>query len=232
MHTILLIDDDERLAELLSEYFSRYDLQLLSETHPLQGIERLKTQGDDIDFVLLDIMLPDMDGFEVCRNIRKTSDIPILMLTARGDVMDRIVGLEIGADDYLAKPFEPRELVARINSILKRFSNDGDETKQQSHLLSWGSLTVDKQTHQASINKKTLNLSTKEFELLLLLAENPDKTYSRDEIMNELRGIDAELFSRSIDILVSRLRQKLKPLTCLQTVHGRGYRFIPPVDSI
>ncbi len=232
MHTILLIDDDERLAELLSEYFSRYDLQLLSETHPLQGIERLKTQSDDIDFVLLDIMLPDMDGFEVCRNIRKTSDIPILMLTARGDVMDRIVGLEIGADDYLAKPFEPRELVARINSILKRFSNDGDETKQQSHLLSWGSLTVDKQTHQASINKKTLNLSTKEFELLLLLAENPDKTYSRDEIMNELRGIDAELFSRSIDILVSRLRQKLKPLTCLQTVHGRGYRFIPPVDSI
>ena len=232
MHTILLIDDDERLAELLSEYFSRYDLQLLSETHPLQGIERLKTQGDDIDFVLLDIMLPDMDGFEVCRNIRKTSDIPILMLTARGDVMDRIVGLEIGADDYLAKPFEPRELVARINSILKRFSNDGDETKQQNHLLSWGSLTVDKQTHQASINKKTLNLSTKEFELLLLLAENPDKTYSRDEIMNELRGIDAELFSRSIDILVSRLRQKLKPLTCLQTVHGRGYRFIPPVDSI
>lgn len=232
MHTILLIDDDERLAELLSEYFSRYDLQLLSETHPLQGIERLKTQGDDIDFVLLDIMLPDMDGFEVCRNIRKTSDIPILMLTARGDVMDRIVGLEIGADDYLAKPFEPRELVARINSILKRFSNDGDETKQQSHLLSWGSLTLDKQTHQASINKKTLNLSTKEFELLLLLAENPDKTYSRDEIMNELRGIDAELFSRSIDILVSRLRQKLKPLTCLQTVHGRGYRFIPPVDSI
>ena len=232
MHTILLIDDDERLAELLSEYFSRYDLQLLSETHPLKGIERLKTQGDDIDFVLLDIMLPDMDGFEVCRNIRKTSDIPILMLTARGDVMDRIVGLEIGADDYLAKPFEPRELVARINSILKRFANDGDETKQQIHLLSWGSLTVDKQTHQASINKKTLNLSTKEFELLLLLAESPDKTYSRDEIMNELRGIDAELFSRSIDILVSRLRQKLKPLTCLQTVHGRGYRFIPPVDEI
>lgn len=235
MHTILLIDDDERLAELLSEYFSRYDLQLLSETHPMQGIERLKAQRDEIDFVLLDIMLPDMDGFDVCRNIRKTSDIPILMLTARGDVMDRIVGLEIGADDYLAKPFEPRELVARINSILKRFANDGNdanENKQESHQLSWGSLTVDKQTHQANINQQGLNLSTKEFALLLLLAENPDKTYSRDEIMNELSGIDAELFSRSIDILVSRLRQKLKPLTCLQTVHGRGYRFIPPNESV
>lgn len=234
MHTILLIDDDERLAELLTEYFSRYDLQLLSEIHPLKGIETLEKNADQIDFVLLDIMLPDMDGFEVCRNIRKTSDIPILMLTARGDVMDRIVGLEIGADDYLAKPFEPRELVARINSILKRFANDekfSNQTNKKNHQLSWGSLVIDKQTHQASIDQLELNLSNKEFELLLLLAENPDKTYSRDEIMNELRGIDAELFSRSIDILVSRLRQKLKPLTCLQTVHGRGYRFIPPTTE-
>jgi len=224
MHTILLIDDDERLAGLLSEYFSRYDLQLISETHSIKGIERLNK--DTVDLVILDIMLPDMDGFEVCRKIRKTSDIPILMLTARGDVMDRIIGLEIGADDYLAKPFEPRELVARIHSILKRFSTDANN--EETTLLQWHDLIIDKQKHQASIKQIDLNLSSKEFELLLLLAENPDKTYNRDEIMNELSGIDAELFSRSIDILVSRLRQKLKPLNCLQTVHGRGYRFIPP----
>ena len=231
MHTILLIDDDERLAELLSEFFLLHGLQLVNEVHPLDGIERLNKSGLEIDLVLLDIMLPDMDGFEVCKNIRKTSDIPILMLTARGDVMDRIVGLEIGADDYLAKPFEPRELVARINSILKRFAIDKKEDSKNDSQLIWEDFLIDKKAHQASINQRDLNLSTKEFELLLLLAENPDKTYSRDEIMNELRGIDAELFSRSIDILVSRLRQKLKPLTCLQTVHGRGYRFIPPTKT-
>jgi OmpR family response regulator RpaB len=225
MHTILLIDDDERLADLLSEFFSRYDLTLLSETHPLKGIERLNNDND-VDLVILDIMLPDMDGFEVCRQIRKTSDIPILMLTARGDVMDRIIGLEIGADDYLAKPFEPRELVARIHNILKRFSKDLHTEK--TNQLQWHDLLIDKQTHQASFRQIDLNLSSKEFALLLLLAENLDKTYNRDEIMNQLSGIDAELFSRSIDILVSRLRQKLKPLNCIQTVHGRGYRFIPP----
>ena len=232
MHTILLIDDDERLAELLSDFFTLHGLQLVNELHPVKGIERISQNSDEIDLVLLDVMLPDMDGFEVCKTIRKSSDIPILMLTARGDVMDRIVGLEIGADDYLAKPFEPRELVARINSILKRFSNESKESTSNTHQLAWASLMIDKQTHQASIDERDLNLSNKEFELLLLLAENPDKTYSRDEIMNELRGIDAELFSRSIDILVSRLRQKLKPLNCLQTVHGRGYRFIPPTKSV
>ena len=232
MHTILLIDDDERLASLLSEFFLRYDLALLSETHPLKGIERLKE--DNVDLVILDIMLPDMDGFEVCRQIRKTSDIPILMLTARGDVMDRIIGLEIGADDYLAKPFEPRELVARIHNILKRSVTETitEKTAEQTSQLQWHDLLIDKQTHQASFRKIDLNLSSKEFALLLLLAENRDKTYNRDEIMNELSGIDAELFSRSIDILVSRLRQKLKPLNCVQTVHGRGYRFIPPSKTV
>jgi len=224
MHTILLIDDDERLASLLAEFFSRHDLHLISETHPKIGIERLANES--VDLIILDVMLPDMDGFEVCRQIRKTSEIPILMLTARGDVMDRIIGLEIGADDYLAKPFEPRELVARINSVLKRLG----KTKEPEAItqLQWHDLIIDKKFHQASIKQADLNLSSKEFELLLLLAENPDKTYNRDEIMNELNGIDAELFSRSIDILVSRLRQKLKPLNCVQTIRGRGYRFIPP----
>jgi len=232
MPTILLIDDDERLAELLSEFFQRYDLQLIGDNHPVSALKRLDEGKDEIDLIILDVMLPEMDGFEVCRNIRKSCDIPILMLTARGDVMDRIIGLEIGADDYLANPFEPRELVARINSILKRMANESKDSNANNKQFSWYSLIIDKQTHQASINELDLNLSNKEFELLLLLAENPDKTYSRDEIMNQLSGIDAELFSRSIDILVSRLRQKLKPLNCLQTVHGRGYRFIPPSESV
>lgn len=226
MHTILLIDDDERLASLLSEYFARYDLHLINETHPIKGIE-LIADNKEIDLIILDIMLPEIDGFETCRRIRKNSDIPILMLTARGDVMDRIIGLEIGADDYLAKPFESRELVARIHNILKRLTPFPEaETRQVT--LQWESLDINKKTHEASLNGKTINLTSKEFELLLLLAENPDKVFNRDQIMNELSGIDAELFSRSIDILISRLRQKLKPLECIQTIRGVGYRFIPP----
>lgn len=225
MHTVLLIDDDERLASLLSEYFERYELHLISETHPTKGLQQIQ-DNKDISLVILDIMLPDMDGFEVCRQIRKTSDIPILMLTARGDVMDRIIGLEIGADDYLGKPFESRELVARIHNILKRFNSNDD--KQDIIDMEWEHFKIDKHNHQASIENKDLNLTSKEFELLLLLAENPDTIYNRDEIMNELNGIDAELFSRSIDILVSRLRQKLKPLDCVQTIRGKGYRFVAP----
>lgn len=228
MNTILLIDDDERLASLLSEYFLRYDLHLINETHPLKGIELIET-STDIDLVILDIMLPEIDGFETCRRIRKNSDIPILMLTARGDVMDRIIGLEIGADDYLAKPFESRELVARIHNILKRLNKDAS-TKNSQKTLQWGGFHIDKNNHQAILNDHTINLTSKEFELLLLLAEFPDKIFNRDEIMNELNGIDAELFSRSIDILISRLRQKLKPIDCVKTIRGRGYRFIPPVN--
>jgi len=226
VHTILLIDDDERLASLLSEYFARYDLHLINETHPLKGIEVIE-DNSEIDLVILDIMLPEIDGFEACRRIRKSSDIPILMLTARGDVMDRIIGLEIGADDYLAKPFESRELVARIHNILKRFNKDS-ATKPSNTTLKWKNLLIDKQSHQASLNEKIINLTSKEFALLVLLAETPNKVFNRDEIMSQLSGIDAELFSRSIDILVSRLRQKLKPLDCIQTIRGAGYRFIPP----
>ena len=225
MQTILLIDDDERLASLLCEFFSRYDLALISETNPLKGIKTIQN-NDNIALIILDIMLPDIDGFEACRRIRKNSDIPILMLTARGDVMDRIIGLEIGADDYLAKPFEPRELVARIHNILKRFYPPSQHT--QDDVLQWHDLILDKRSHQASLKGDDLNLTSKEFELFLLLAENPDKVFNRDEIMNELSGIDVDLFSRSIDILVSRLRQKLKPLDCVQTLRGRGYRFISP----
>ncbi len=228
MHTILLIDDDERLAGLLADYFLKYKLTLLSETHPLKGIALIK-EKPEIALVILDIMLPDIDGFEACRRIRKNTDIPILMLTARGDVMDRIIGLEIGADDYLAKPFEPRELVARIHNILKRSQPAKQLTNSQKH--EWGELKLDTSTHQATINNALINLTSKEFELLLLLAESPDKVFHRDQIMHALNGIDAELYSRSIDILVSRLRQKLKPLDCIQTVRGRGYRFIPPLTE-
>jgi OmpR family response regulator RpaB len=223
MHTILLIDDDERLGKLLAEYFLRYDLTLISETHPQQGLKRLEQGG--IDLVILDIMLPEMDGFEVCRIIRKDNDIPILMLTARGEVMDRIVGLELGADDYLAKPFEPRELVARIHNVLKRLQPKQTTTARK--ILQFADLKIDKNNRKVMLKQQVIELTSKEYALLLLLAESPHKGFSRDEIMNALSGIDSELFSRSVDILVSRLRQKLKPMDYIQTIWGTGYRFIP-----
>jgi OmpR family response regulator RpaB len=220
MHKILLIDDDERLGTLLAEYFLRYDLVLISETHPQSGLQRL--DKGDIDLVILDIMLPDMDGFDVCRSIRKQSNIPILMLTARGEVTERIIGLELGADDYLAKPFESRELVARIHNVLKRIHS---VQITDNNVLQFTDLSIDKNKRKVLIKQQAIDLTGKEY-ALLLLAESPDKEFSRDEIMNALSGIDSGLFSRSVDILVSRLRQKLKPLDCIQTVWGVGYRFV------
>lgn len=220
MQNILLIDDDERLATLLQQYFERHNLALATATRPSDGLATLA--ANTFDLVILDIMLPEMDGFEVCRAIRKQSDIPILMLTARGDVMDRVVGLELGADDYLPKPFEPRELVARIQNILKRAK------PSQSHreIFVYGELKIDTTLRQVSIADTPIDLSTMEYQLLELFAKTPGKTFTRDEILNHLKGIETEIFSRSVDILVSRLRQKLKPLELIKTIRGSGYVFV------
>jgi OmpR family response regulator RpaB len=220
MHKILCIDDDERLTELLSQYFLRYELELDSAVRPSDGISKLK--NGDYALLILDVMLPEMDGFEVCKVVRKHSDIPIIMLTARGEVTDRVVGLELGADDYLPKPFEPRELVARIQSIIKR-SRRG---LAQDVVLSFGELLVDTQMKQARLGGRDIHLSDMEYRLLELLARNAGKTLSRDDILNALRGTDSELYTRSVDIAVSRLRQKLKPLNLIKTVRGAGYVWV------
>jgi OmpR family response regulator RpaB len=217
MHRILLIDDDERLGGLLSRYFERHDLELESALQPSTGLQKLAQGGYDL--VILDVMLPEMDGFEVCKAIRKESEIPIIMLTARGEVMDRVVGLELGADDYLPKPFEPRELVARIQSILKRALHHG-LSQAPIHI---GDLVINTELKETTLAGEHLDLSTMEYKLLELLARHPGKTFSRDEILNQLRGIEADLYTRSVDILVSRLRQKLKPLECIKTIRGSGY---------
>lgn len=220
MTKILLIDDDEKLAGLLGQFFARYELEFDSTTLPSEGLSRLA--AGDFDLVILDIMLPEMDGFEVCKKIRKQSDIPIIMLTARGEVMDRIVGLELGADDYLPKPFEPRELLARIHTVLKR-SHHGQSLNEP---IRFGSLSVDLSLRQVSLNDRELQLSSGEYQLLALFVQHPGRTFSRDEIMNRLRGTETELYSRAIDILISRLRQKLKPEQFIKTVRGRGYCFV------
>ena len=216
MIRVLMIDDDEGLAMPLIDYFARYNLALDHAVAPLAGIQQLR-EGD-YEFLILDIMLPEMDGFEACRRIREFSDIPIIMLTARGEVTDRIVGLELGADDYLPKPFDPRELVARIQRILKRAQPRPDAGSMQG-------LSIDPVRQLASIDGVPLDLTTREFALLQLLSESPGKVWTRDMIMNALRGTDADIYSRVIDISISRLRKKLRPLDPVKTVWGKGYRW-------
>jgi len=183
-------------------------------------------QTEKPDLVILDVMLPEQDGFEVCRTIRKTKAVPIIMLTARGEVTDRIVGLEIGADDYLPKPFEPRELVARIQNVLRRAASEDTDSEE----LKFKDLMLNTERRTVELDGSPLELTTMEFELLTLFARNAGKAMSRDEILNGLRGIDAQIFSRSVDILVSRLRQKLndtaKQPRFIKTVWGKGYTFV------
>lgn len=216
----LLIDDDEKLGPLLAEYCARYGIDVEQATRPSLGLQRL--QERDYSAVILDVMLPEMDGFEVCRTIRQRSDIPIIMLTARGEVTDRIVGLELGADDYLPKPFEPRELVARLNAIAKRKPQREDDDGP----LRFERLFIDKRRREVRVDDRAVELTTMEYQLLLLLAESPGTDFSRDDILNQLKGTETELFSRSVDILVSRLRHKLKPAAPIATVYGKGYAFV------
>ncbi len=224
MTKILLIDDDEKLGDLLTAYFDRFELDLTAATDPAKGLEVLESLEPDL--VILDVMLPGQDGFDVCRTIRKTSSVPVIMLTARGEVTDRIVGLELGADDYMPKPFEPRELVARIQNVLRR----AGDTPSAKSILKFDGLEIDIERRAVKLDDELIELTTMEYQLLLLLAQNPGKNYNRDEILNELRGIDAQLFSRSVDILVSRLRQKLgdtgKDQRYIKTVWGTGYVFL------
>ncbi len=222
MASVLIIDDDERLAAPLTEYFRRFDLDLISAVHPGDGLALLKEKN--FDLVILDVMLPDQNGFEVCKIIRGQSDIPIVMLTARGEVMDRVVGLELGADDYLAKPFEPRELVVRIQNILKRSES---AIKNQTR-LQFKNLTINQDKQEVLVNNEVVNLTSNEYLLLVMLAKSPGVKFSRDDILNKLKGIDTEIFSRAVDIQISRLRQKLKPTDYIKTAWGAGYQFIAP----
>jgi len=216
MPRILLIDDDAQLGEPLAAYFARFELQLEQATRPSAALARLRQGG--FDAAILDVMLPEQDGFELCRTIRKESDIPIIMLTARGEVMDRVVGLELGADDYLPKPFEPRELVARIQTVLRRRRSMGDDGR-----LRFEGLLVDPVTRTVLRDGSPVELTSTEFDLLLLLAREPGKVFSRDDILNRLRGHEAELYTRAVDIVVSRLRKKLEPLPAIKTLRNAGY---------
>lgn len=220
---ILVIDDDQKLNDLLKEYLANFGFNVVTAITPSSGIEIIKSESPDL--IILDVMLPEMDGFETLKEIRKEHSIPVIMLTARGEVTDRIVGLEIGADDYLPKPFEPRELVARIQSILRRKIID-----TTAEVIKIGNLVVDIQKQTALLDGNDLDLTTAEFMLLSLFVKKPGRVLNRDIILDSLKGLPWEVFNRSVDVLISRLRLKLnddpKSPKFIKTVWGSGYKFI------
>lgn len=221
--SILVIDDDQKLCGLLQEYLLRFDYSVTTAADGITGLARLKKVHPDL--VVLDVMLPSKDGFEVLKEIRASSKLPVIMLTARGEVSDKVVGLELGADDYLAKPFEPRELVARIQTVLRRAHG-----ATPGGCISFKELTVDLDGHKATLDGEDLNLTTTEFEILSMLASNPGKVLTRDDLLERVRGMDWEAFNRSIDIAISRLRAKLgddsKEPRFIRTVWRKGYMFV------
>ena len=229
MTTILIIDDDKELTELLDEFLSEHKYKTQIYHNPVQAVKALEKQAPDL--VLLDIMMPEMDGFQVLRKIRETLDLPVIMLTAKGEVSDKVVGLELGADDYLAKPFEPRELLARIQSILRRVYSQNALVD----ILNFESLEINKLKEEVVLDGNTISLSTSEFEALLLFANNSNKVLDREFLVENLRGITWQTYDRSVDVLVSRLRNKLGETPArtrfIKTIHGVGYKFIAVATS-
>ncbi len=223
-HQLLIIDDDTALNGLLVEYLERFGHRLRTATTAADGLRELRRERPDL--LILDVMLPDKDGLTLCKEIRGELDVPIVMLTARGDVADRIVGLELGADDYLAKPFEPRELVARIDSVLRRAAGGGEPRG----VLTAGELTLDPAARGVTLAGETIELTTMEFELLQVLMQSRRRVLSRDQLLLKLRGIDADVYDRSVDMHVSRLRQKLgddsRAPRFVKTIRGAGYQFV------
>ena len=221
--TILVIDDDEKLNQLLKRFLGDFEYTVFTATDAGEGLKKIRTTSPDL--IILDIMLPGMTGFDVCKKIRQSNTVPIIMLTARGDLMDKVVGLEIGADDYLPKPFEPRELVARIEAVLRRVQHTGSDRRRR-----FGPLSIDFHRQLVWLGKHRLDLTTNEFAALELLLRHAGKVMDRDEILQSLRGIDSDPFNRAVDVTISRLRQKLgddpKKPDYIKTVWGAGYVFI------
>jgi DNA-binding response OmpR family regulator len=222
MPRVLLIEDDPRLAEMVSEYLGEAGFRVSVVDQGRTGLAR--ATREPYDALVLDLMLPDMDGLEVCRQLRARSDTPVLMLTARGDTMDRIVGLEVGADDYLPKPFEPRELLARLRAILRR-----RQPGAASSTLRFGRLEIDRDARIVRVDGTPRSLTGHQFTLLLALADKAGRVLSRESLMDLVRGEALEAFDRSIDVHISRIRAAIeddpkKPRRVL-TIRGAGYVF-------
>ena len=219
---ILIVDDDRHIAELLSLYLNKEGYDTREVYNGRAGLAEFSTYSPSL--VVLDLMLPEMDGYEVCREIRKTSSVPIIMLTARGETFDKVLGLELGADDYMVKPFEPRELVARIKAVLRRYEKKNTSEVKE---ISYQNLTISQTTHIATYHGKELELPPKEFELLYFLALHPNQVFTREQLLDKIWDYEYMGDTRTVDVHVKRLREKMQEddKWSIKTIWGVGYKF-------
>ena len=221
-NTILMIDDDKNMCRIVSLYLEKEGYTVETVNDGAEGLARFQELQPEM--VLLDIMLPSMDGWQICREIRATSDVPIIMLTAKGEVFDKILGLELGADDYLAKPFDPKELVARVKAVIRRISKPGAEADK----VSFDRLEVNLANYSVICDGKELEMPPKEIELLYFLASHANKVFTREQLLEQVWGFDYFGDSRTVDVHIKRIREKLTPTDVnwqVKTVWGVGYKF-------
>ncbi len=223
-YKILIVDDDENICELLNLYLKKDGFDTVLAYNGMQAVEYSEKFNPDL--ILLDIMLPQLDGWQVCREIRKKSDVPIIMLTAKGETFDKILGLELGADDYITKPFDTKEVIARIKAVLRR-TND-KENQQDIKEVRFDKLIINLTNYELTVGGERIDTPPKELELLYHLASNPNRVYTRDQLLDEVWGFDYYGDSRTVDVHVKRLREKLEDVSqewSLKTVWGVGYKF-------
>ncbi len=219
---ILVVDDDVNICEIIRLYLEKEGYEVLTAMDGKQAIEMFKEQAPGL--VLLDIMLPIVDGRQVCSEIRRISNIPIIMLTAKGETFDKVLGLELGADDYIVKPFEPKELVARIKAVLRRYNNKDDTEKE----LTFPNMSINLSTYELKLGGKVVEVPPKELELLYFLCANKNKVFTREQLLEQVWGFDYFGDSRTVDVHVKRIREKIEPYEknwSLKTVWGVGYKF-------
>ena len=220
---ILIADDDENISELIRLYVTKEGFTAITANNGVKALELFRSESPSI--IILDIMMPEMDGWQVCREIRKTSNVPIIMLTAKGETFDKVLGLELGADDYMVKPFETKELVARIKAVLRR--TDAKEQKADKEIV-FPKLEINLSNYELKIDGKITEIPPKELELLYFLASNPNRVFTREQLLEEVWGFDYFGDSRTVDVHIKRLREKLEDVEAnwqLKTVWGVGYKF-------
>jgi len=215
---ILLVDDEPEILEICRDYLKASGYEVVTAKDGVQGLA--STRREKPDLVVLDLMLPEMDGLDVCRAIRRESGVPIIMLTARVEELDKIIGLELGADDYMTKPFSPRELVARVRVVLKRVGNPVDN-----EVIRVGEVELDRGHYEVRSPDRTIALTSTEFEILALLMSQPGRIFSRAQLLTAVHGVSFESLERAIDSHIRNLRRKLEPTDYIVTIHGVGYKF-------
>lgn len=215
---ILLVDDEKEILEICRDYLKSSGYEVILAKNGKEGFTEFKREKPDL--IVTDVMMPEMDGMDLCRTIRKESNVPIIMLTAKVEEIDKLIGLEIGADDYITKPFSPRELVARVKVVLRRVAGDAN-----ADIIRVENVSIDRTNYKVQIKKREISLTPTEFEIMATLMSQPGRIFSRNQLLNAVHGVAFESYERAIDSHIRNLRRKLEPDDVIITVHGVGYKF-------